>query len=334
MNNKKSKVIITGGSGYIGSCLASILSPTFQIYTVDKKKKSQFNNKNLIHFKIDLKNKTELYKVIDSVKPQYIIHLAGQSTIDMVEKKKKSYFDDNVLATNNLINAIKKYKIPNLIFSSTAAVYKKKNNKIAENSKLYSNNSYGKSKLECEKLIKKMNPKITKYCILRFFNVSSSLIKKRIGEYHSPETHLIPLIIHSIFKRKKIHVYGNDYKTKDGTCFRDYIHILDILNGIVKTIKYLSNKDNKSNIFNLGSGKCYSVMQIINHSIKITKTNTKILFKKKRKFDTGYLHCDIKKARKILNWTPKFSNLKNIISDEIWWYKYLNKKKLKRKFIY
>lgn len=334
MSAKKTKIIITGGSGFIGSCLSSFLSEKYQITSIDKKKKSQFNDKNLNHIKVDLKNKAKLFRIIDTVKPDHVIHLAGQSTIDMVVKKKKSYYEDNFLATKNLISAIEKFKVPNLIFASTAAVYKKKNTKIDENSKIYSNNSYGNSKIKCENIIKQIDPKFTKYCILRFFNVTSSLVKNKIGEYHTPETHLIPLTINSILKKKEIYIYGNNYRTEDGTCFRDYIHILDILIGIKKTIKYLSKKDNKSNIFNLGSGRSYSVMQIINYSLKITKSNIKPLIKEKRKFDVGYLQCDINKAKKILNWKPKFSNLKSIIRGEIWWQQYLNKKKLTRKFIY
>jgi UDP-glucose 4-epimerase len=334
MNKKKTKIIITGGSGFIGSCLASFLSEKYQITSIDKKKKSQFSDKNLSHIKVDLKNKAKLDRIINAIKPDHIIHLAGQSTIDMVVVKKKSYYEDNFLATKNLISAIEKFKVPNLIFASTASVYKEKNRKIDENSKIYSNNSYGSSKIKCENIIKQINPKFTKYCILRFFNVSSSLVKKKIGEYHTPETHLIPLTVNSILKKKQIYIYGKNYKTEDGTCYRDYIHILDILNGIKKSIKYLSKTGNKSNIFNLGSGRSYSVLQIINYLLKITKSNIKPLIKKKRKFDVGYLQCDIKKAKKILNWKPKFSNLKDIICDEIWWQQYLNKKKLIRKFIY
>ncbi len=277
--------------------------------------------------------KKKLYEIINKINPQTIIHLAGQSTIDMVERKKSLYLKNNFIATKNLIDIIQELKVPNLIFSSTAAIYKKKI-KLNESSELFSKNSYGLSKIKCENEIKKLNPKISKYCILRFFNVVSSLKKNKIGEFHNPETHLIPIVINSIFNKKKIFIYGKNYKTKDGTCNRDYIHILDILNAIELSIKYLSKKKNKSNIFNLGSGKCLSVLQIIKACFKFTNLKTKIKYIKNRKFDVAHLLCDIKKAKKILKWRPKHSNLKKIIFDEIWWYKFLYKRKIKRQFIY
>lgn len=333
MNYNKSNVLITGGSGYIGSCLAAYLSKSYSVATLDIKDRSIFNSKKIKHFKVNLNN-NKISKILREVKPKYVIHLAGQSTIDMVNKKKNLYYQNNFLATQNLLKEIKKLKVPNIIFSSTAAVYKKKKTKINEKSKIFSNNMYGKSKIKCENLIKKIDPSVTKYCILRFFNVSSSLVKKKIGEFHSPETHLIPIIINSIFLKKDIHIYGNTYSTRDGTCNRDYIHILDILGGIDSSIKYLSKKNNKSDIFNLGSGKYYSVSQIIKYSLDLTKLRTKVLIKKLRKYDISHLSCDVNKAKKILKWTPKYSNLKKIIKDEIWWFRYLSKKNLKRKFIY
>ncbi len=334
MNIKKKKILITGGSGYIGSCLASYLSKTFSIITIDKVKKSKFSNKNFKHFIVDLNNKNKLKKILERTKPEFVIHLAGKSTIDMVEKDKKLYHRDNFLATKNLVEVMQNLKIPNLIFSSTAAVYKQKERKIDEKSEIYSDNSYGISKINCERIIKKIDSKNMKYCILRFFNVSSSLKEKKIGEFHNPETHLIPIIINSIFKKKEIYIYGKNYKTKDGTCYRDYIHIIDILSGIKKTINYLSKKKSKSNIINLGSGNCYSVLKIIKICFQLINQKTNITFKKNRKYDVGYLHCNIDKAKRIIKWKPSYSNLKKIINDEIWWYKYLNKKKIKRKFLY
>ena len=162
--------------------------------------------------------------------------------------------------------------------------------------------------------------------------MASSLREKKIGELHNPETHLIPILINALYYKKNIQIYGNNYDTKDGTCLRDYIHISDILTGIEKSIIFLDK--NKSNIFNLGSGKCYSVLDVIRNCEKIIKKNANILSKNLRKHDAAILMCNISKSDKILKWKPIKSNLKKIIQDEIWWFKYLKKKKIIRKYIY
>ena len=188
MSIKNNKILITGGSGYIGSCLASYLSAYFSVITLDKDKKSIFIKKNIKHIKVNINHKSKLSKIINKIRPQFVIHLAAQSTIDMINKKKNLYYKNNYIATKNLLDVIEKYKIPNLIFASTAAVYKEKKTKISENSKIYSKNIYGKTKIQCENLIKKINPNITKYCILRFFNVSSSYKKiKKLGNFIIPK---------------------------------------------------------------------------------------------------------------------------------------------------
>lgn len=332
MKNKK-KILITGGSGYIGSCLANFFSKKFKVYTLDKVNKNFFLNSNIKHIKCNLNfyNKTD--KAINAIKPHAIIHLAAQSTIDKIDKLRKNYFRDNVSSTKVLLKVVKKHNIKKFIFASTAAVYKSSDRSLSENSQLKSNNSYGKNKLKCEKLIKKiLNKSNCKYCILRFFNVSSSLRSFKIGEFHNPETHLIPIIINSIINSKKLNIYGNDYKTKDGTCIRDYIHIYDILRAIDKAIIYLNKK--KSDIFNLGSGRSYTVLEIINKCSDILKKNAKINIRKRRKYDVSKLACKISKAKNKLGWYPKKSKLDDIIKDEIWWNKYLRKCKKYRNFIY
>ncbi len=197
-----------------------------------------------------------------------------------------------------------------------------------------SNNAYGLSKIKCEKeIVNKLANSEIRFCILRFFNVAGSLKKYKIGEYHNPETHLIPIIVSSILNRKNIKIYGKSYSTKDGTCLRDYIHLKDILIAIEKAIIFNSKKNFNSEIFNLGSGKCYSVLDILKTCEKIININAKIKFVKKRKYDVPYLQCNIEKSKKFLKWNPKYSSLKKIISDEIWWDKYLLKNNYKRKFI-
>jgi len=329
----KKKILITGGCGYIGSSLGNYFSDKYEVITLDKRKKNIFLNKKIKHYICNLLDQNKLKKILAKVKPDAVVHLAGQSTIDLVDKKKNEYYKNNVLATKILVKIIKKLEIPKFIFSSTAAIYDKSKGILKETSKIKSKNSYGLSKIKCEKiLIKNFKLSKTSYCILRFFNVASSLREKKIGELHNPETHLIPILINALYYKKNIQIYGNNYDTKDGTCLRDYIHISDILTGIEKSIIFLDK--NKSNIFNLGSGKCYSVLDVIRNCEKMIKKNANILSKNLRKHDAAILMCDISKSDKILKWKPIKSNLKKIIQDEIWWFKYLKKKKIIRKYIY
>jgi UDP-glucose 4-epimerase len=194
-------------------------------------------------------------------------------------------------------------------------------------------NIYVKTKLQNEIYIKNsFKNTSTKFCILRFFNVCSSDKKNKIGEFHIPETHLIPIIIRKILQNKKIYIYGKNYKTKDGTCVRDYIHIQDIVLAIIKSINYLNN--NRSDIFNLGTKKGLSVLQLVNYCKNKLKSSNEVIFRKKRFGDTGKLVCSFDKARKKLVWQPKNSSIKKIIEDELWWSKFLILKKCKLKFIY
>ena len=329
----KKKILITGGCGYIGSSLGNYFSDKYEVITLDKRKKNIFLNKKIKHYICNLLDQNKLKKILTKIKPDAVVHLAGQSTIDLVDKKKNEYYKNNVLATNILVKIIKKLEIPKFIFSSTAAIYDKSKDILKETSKIKSKNSYGLSKIKCEKiLIKNFKLSKTNYCILRFFNVASSLREKKIGELHNPETHLIPILINALYYKKDIQIYGNNYDTKDGTCLRDYIHISDILTGIEKSIIFLDK--NKSSIFNLGSGKCYSVLDVIKNCEKMVKKNANVLSKNLRKHDAAILMCDISKSDKILKWKPIKSNLKKIIQDEIWWFKYLKKKKIIRKYIY
>ena len=165
--------------------------------------------------------------------------------------------------------------------------------------------------------------------ILRFFNVASALTKPLIGELHKPETHLIPRTVSRCFQGKPMTIYGRDFQTKDGTCLRDYIHILDICNAIDKSIFYLSKMKNK-NIFNLGCGRAVSNLEVVNNVRNKFAKKNKIRFTKKRKGDNAKLICSIKKAKKILNWSPNNSNIMRIINDEIKWNKYLSENKINR----
>ncbi len=319
------KILITGVSGYIGSCLYLYLNKKFRICGVDKVNTELLKVKNC-----NLLNFNKLNKLLKKEKPDLIIHLAAQSLVDETIHKKK-YNLNNIVATKNLVRAMKKNNLNNLIFSSTAAVYKYKNKALKESSSISPKSTYASTKLKCEKIIK--NSKINSI-ILRFFNVCSSLkIKNRIiGELHNPETHLIPTLVYKNLSKQKIYIYGNNYKTKDGTCVRDYIHIKDVCIAIEKSIYFLNKHENSFQIINIGSSSKKTNLEIINKIKKLTKLESKFQFVKRRKGDVDFLMCSINKAKKILNWKPSNSNINNIIKNEIEWVNYLFKKKRLRKF--
>ena len=330
---KKKKLLITGASGYIGSVLITKLTKKYSIYALDKKDKNIFIKKKINYIKCDLSNYNKTLIAIKSIKPEIIVHLAAQSTVDFVKAKSSSYNLNNIIATQNVVNISKKLFIKKFIFASSAAVYNYENKPLKEKYDLTPSNLYGRTKLKNEIFIKNtFNNSNTKFCILRFFNVCSANKENKIGEFHSPETHIIPILINKISNKDYIYVYGNNYKTLDGTCIRDYIHINDIIIAIEKSIKYLDK--NNSNIFNLGTQKGFSVFELINLCSKHLKIAPKIKIKKRRFGDKDRLTCSLAKTKKYLKWSPKFSTLNKIIKDEIWWTKFLLRNKIKRKYIY
>ncbi len=323
---KTKKVLITGSSGYIGSCLSAYFENKYKVFLIDKDKPNKFSliKKNFI--KCNLLQKKKIYKILKEIKPDVIIHLAAQSTVN--EKiLLNSYYKNNFVATQNLIDVMKKIKSNNIIFASTAAVYKQTNKALSESSIKKPISKYGKTKLMTENLI--LNEKKIFSIILRFFNVTSALTRPLIGEFHKPETHLIPRSVSKCFQGKTITINGRNFSTKDGTCLRDYIHIVDICNAIDKSILYLIKKK-KNNIFNLGCGSPLSNLEVVRHIQNKYGNKNKVKFTKKRKGDAPKLFCSIRKAKKILNWSPNHSNIIKIINDEIKWNKYLYENKINR----
>jgi UDP-glucose 4-epimerase len=226
---------------------------------------------------------------------------------------------------------MKNHNLTNLIFSSTAAVYKYSGKILNENNRIKPKSTYAKTKLRCEKIIK--DSKINSI-ILRFFNVCSSLKinNKIIGEFHNPETHLIPTIVYKNLLQKKFYIYGNNYKTQDGTCIRDYIHIKDICSAIDKSINYLFRNNKKFQIINIGSSSRNTNLEILQKIEKITKIKNIYNIANRRKGDVDLLVCSNIKAKKILNWKPQKSNIDTIVKDEISWVKVLIKNNKKRIF--
>ena len=331
-NSKSKKILITGVNGYIGSILFLYLKKNYDVYGLDHNyslSQKYFKNYSKKIIKCDLKNKKLIAKVLKKIEPNLIIHLAGLAVVNE-NLKMKSYIDENVKNTKQLLNIMNSLKIKNFIFSSTASVYKSSLKNLKETSIKNPLSKYAKSKLMAEKVIKKQ--KDIKSIIFRFFNVCSAFKKPIWGERHDPETHLIPTLIYKSMRGESFFINGDDFNTKDGSSIRDYVHVIDIVDGIEKGIQYLFKLNNKSQILNLGTGKGFSIFEIVKYLKNLKLLNVNFKVKKKRPGDIARSVCNFDKAKKILNWKPKYSKLSYIVNNEIKWVKKMTELNIKRSF--
>ena len=325
--NKKENILVTGGAGYIGSHIVELLIKTkSNIIIIDNlvTGHKKLLNKKAKFIKVDIKNKTLITKIINDYEISSIIHLAGSLNVSEAEKNKKKYYKNNVEGTLNLIKACKNSFVKNIIFSSSCSVYGNVKGSVNEKMKPNPQSYYALTKYKAEEIIKKFSKKYNyKYGILRYFNVAGASPSGKIGEIETSHGHLIKNIaIQSLKKKPVISIYGNDYKTKDGTCVRDYIHVSDLANIHIVALKYI-NKNSKSLILNCGYGKPYSVLDIAN-IFKIKKKNTQIRFKKRRPGDIAEVYSNTKKINKILKLKVKYDNLENILDSAYKWEKKIN----------
>lgn len=314
-------VLVTGGAGYIGSQTCKILAKAkFLPVTFDN-----LSRGNIDHvkwgpiFKGDLLNKHDLKKVFEKYKFSAVIHLAAKAYVEESIKEPTKYFKENITTTSNLIDAMKDFKIHNLVFSSSCATYGfSTNHSITENTDQKPINPYGFTKFACEQLIEyaaKTFP--LNYAIMRYFNAAGADPDKDIGELHNPETHLIPLAIRAAMSRKVFKIYGSDYPTKDGTAVRDYVHVLDLATGHLLALQKIITQTQPL-ICNLGSGQGFSVLQIL-LEIKSKFPDFRWEMNDRREGDPPLLIADISKSQKELNWEPANSSLASIIESEIAW---------------
>ncbi len=314
-------ILVTGGAGYIGShTVHELIGHNYNVIVFDTLEKGHkdFLPNNVKLFEGDVGNREDLNKVFSSNKIDVVIHFAGyiEAGESMVNPLK--YFHNNSANGINLIKAMHDNGIKNIIFSSTAAVYgNPKNIPITEEHETNPVNHYGMSKLILEKTLEASKVQGINSIFLRYFNAAGA--GYNIGEKHNPETHLIPIILEAASgKRDHIKLFGTDYPTQDGTCIRDYIHVLDLASAHVKALKQLEK--GKSGVYNLGTGRGHSVKEIIDICKKISGKNIKVINEKRREGDPPILVASSLKAQKELNWKPKY-NINDIISNAWEWHK-------------
>ncbi len=317
-------ILVCGGAGYIGShMVAALLEKGEEVVILDNLQKG--HRDAVLGGKLyegDLRDRTILDKVFTENKIDAVIDFAADSLVGESVVEPLKYFENNVGGTLSLLHAMKDHNVKNIVFSSTAATYGEPESiPIVEDDKTFPTNPYGESKLAVEKVLKWCdNAYGIKYTALRYFNAAGAHPNGKIGEDHSPESHLIPLILETALgKREKIMMFGDDYNTEDGTCVRDYIHVMDLASAHLLAVDRL-RKGGESRIYNLGNGKGFSVREVIEVARKVTGKEIKAEVAPRRAGDPAVLIASSAKAMEELGWKPEFNSLETIIETAWNWH--------------
>ena len=319
-------ILITGGAGYIGSHTNKALHDAgYDTVVVDNLCKGYENFVkwgNFENYDIGSKNLREVFEKYDI---DCVIHFAAFSSVAESIEIPQKYFKNNYKNTLNLLQIMWEFGVNKFILSSTAAVYGNPETvPITEDQDLKPINPYGHSKFITEKALEREAEKGDfNFVALRYFNAAGADFDCEIGEFHDPETHLIPLVLDAaIGKRESISIFGDDYNTPDGTCIRDYIHVNDLADAHIKAYEYLCN-ENESNIFNLGNNQGYSVCEVIDMCKKVTGRDFEVKIDERREGDSDILIADSTKIKEKLGWNPQY-DLEKIVESAWKWHKKIN----------
>lgn len=321
------KVLVLGGAGYIGSHTVYHLADNgYQVVIVDN---LQTGHEWAVHkdakfYKGDIRDKKFMDSVfeaepdIDAVIHFAACSLVGESMIDPLK-----YYNNNLYGTEVLLESMIAHDVKKIVFSSTAATYGEPENvPILESDRTEPTNTYGETKLSMEKMFKWVSAAHgVKFVSLRYFNACGAHPTEGIGEAHNPETHLIPIVLQvANGTREKIMIYGDDYNTPDGTCIRDYIHVMDLAQAHRLAVEYLA-AGNDNNIFNLGNGVGFSVKEVVECARKVTGESIPAEIAERRAGDPAVLVASSEKARSILGWKPEYAELEKIMETAWRWHK-------------
>jgi len=319
-------VLVTGGAGYIGSHTVCQLITEGHVVTV-------YDNLSKGHrgavpveatfVEGDLRDGALLAEVLRSHQIEAVVHFAADSLVGESMSAPSKYYHNNVVATLALLDTMVECKVERMVFSSTAAVYGEPQVcPIGEEMPTQPTNVYGRTKLVIEGMLADFSMAYgLKYVSLRYFNAAGALAGGQIGEDHEPESHLLPLILQTALgQRPAISIYGTDYNTTDGTCIRDYIHVMDLADAHVRALGHLA-RGGECRVYNLGSEQGFSVRQVIEQAKEVTGINFAVQEAPRRAGDPGVLVASSGKIRAELGWLPKQSDLKSIIGSAWAWHR-------------
>lgn len=313
------KILVTGGAGYIGSVTTELLLDRgHNVHVFDSLERGHRaaidDRAGFIHG--DLRNPDAINSAMQSIKPDAVMHFAAYALVGESMEDPGMYFRNNVVGGLNLVEAMQNVGVPRIVFSSTCATYGQPDTMpMTEDLPQRPTNPYGESKLQLEKILLWYRERRNLQSVfLRYFNAAGAT--EKFGEDHEPESHLIPNVLFVALGRKdKVMMFGDDYDTPDGSCIRDYIHIVDLAQAHI-----LALEGTMQGAFNLGNGDGYSVKEVVDISREITGHDIPAVVAPRRPGDPGRLIAGADKARKELGWNPRFPELKTIIQHAWDWH--------------
>ncbi len=317
-------ILIVGGAGYIGSHANKLLSQRgYKTVVFDNLVCGHRGFVQWGDFVLgDLANKDQIRACFKKYQIEAVMHFSAFAFVNESVIDPAKYYRNNVAHTLNLLEIMREFGVNKFIFSSSCATYGyPKEIPIGENHPQSPINPYGRTKLMVEEILKDYDDAYgMKFINLRYFNAAGADPEGQIGEWHNPETHLIPLAIYAALGRKEsIKIYGTDYPTQDGTCIRDYIHVFDLADVHIRGLEYLEEKK-QSNSFNLGNERGHSVREVIDMVRHKAGKNFKVVESERREGDPPVLISDSKKAKEILGWTSRYNNLETIVETALHWH--------------
>ena len=319
-------ILVLGGAGYIGShTVYKLIDEGFDVVVADN---LQTGHIEAVHpdarfYQGNIRDKDFLDDLFGREKIDGVVHFAANSLVAESMRAPLQYYNNNLYGTMVLLEAMVRNGVNNIVFSSTAAVYGEPERvPIMEGDKTQPTNVYGETKLAMENMIRwTAQAHGLKYVALRYFNACGAHVSGQIGEDHSPESHLIPLVLQvPNGKRDKIFMFGDDYPTADGTCVRDYIHVTDLAQAHVLAMKRLMD-GGESDVFNLGNGVGFSVAEIVERARAVTGHPIPAVVEARRPGDPAVLIASNEKACNELGWKPEFDDIDTIIRTAWEWHK-------------
>jgi len=315
------RVLVTGGAGYIGSVVSEELINTgHEVVVYDNLYKGHREAvpKGAVFVQADLRNGHALRDALNEHRIETVMHMAADSLVGESVTDPAKFYQNNVGSGLSLLDAMKDCKVKKLVFSSTAAVFgEPEKYSIEENDPTEPTNPYGESKLAFERALKWYELAYgLHYASLRYFNAAGA--SKLHGEHHEQESHLIPIVLQAALgKREFVEIYGDDYPTRDGTCVRDYIHVIDLARAHILSLAIL---DKQSSIYNLGcGGDSYTVREVIETARKVTAREIPVRVGPRRPGDPAVLIASSEKIKHELKWKPEYRDLNEIIRSAWEW---------------